>query len=335
MKAMRKVSIALFFLFILVGIAFLSMADAQSKPLIIKASHLQPPTHPWGIAMKRYAESVATATQGKVKIELYPSAQLTGGNEKTMVEQLMMGTQQMGLFPSSLPGDKFLVTELPFLFSNRQKIYEVLDGKVGQELLGMYEQPGLKAFSFWENGYHQFTNSKRPITKPDDMKGLKMRVPMTPCILESVKALGATPVPISLGELYMALQQGTADGQQNPLSTIYSNKYYEVQKYLTMIGYIWNPLVLGMNKSFYDSLPSDVQKVLAEKGREVATYERGLIQEEDKILEKKLAELGMKITVLNREQIALFREATKGVAQKMEPLIGKDLIKKFQDAAKN
>jgi tripartite ATP-independent transporter DctP family solute receptor len=199
----------------------------------------------------------------------------------------------------------------------------------------VYEQSGLKAFSFWENGYHQFTNSKRPITKPEDMKGLKMRVPMTPCILESVKALGATPVPISLGELYMALSQGTADGQQNPLSTIYSNKYYEVQKYLTMIGYIWTPLVLGLNKSFYDSLPSDVQKVLADKGREVATYERGLIQEEDKILEKKLAELGMNITTLSQEEIALFREATKGVAGKLEPLIGKDLIKKFQDAAKN
>jgi TRAP-type C4-dicarboxylate transport system substrate-binding protein len=124
------------------------------------------------------------------------------------------------------------------------------------------------------------------------------------------------------------------DGQENPLSTIYNNKFYEVQKYVTVINYIWSEMALVMNKSYYDKLPPDIQKVLYEKGREVAPYARNLLQEEDKSVAKKLEEAGMKVTVLNEEQIAPFREATKSVIDMMEPKIGKDIIEKVKAALK-
>jgi tripartite ATP-independent transporter DctP family solute receptor len=336
-ELMKRASLFLMILgsFLLVsGVISANHANAQGKPVIIKGSHTGPPNHPWHISLKKYGDLVETRTQGKVKIELFPNAQLTGGNERTMVEQLMMGTQQMALFPTALAGDKWTVFGLPFLFPNRQKIYAICDGKLGQELLDMQESLGLKAVVFWENGFRQITNNKRPITKPEDMKGLKIRVPTVPQLLEAVKALGANPVPISKGELYMALSQGTVDGQENPLSNIYENKYYEVQKYLTVANYSWSPMTLAFNKSFYDRLPKDVQKVLYDAGREVASYARGLIEEEDKVLGKKLEEVGMKVTILAEGQLALFREATKGVVTTMEPIIGKDILKKFQDAVK-
>ena len=330
-KTVWIVSVLFLFLF---GIAFLNQAGAQPKPLVIKASHMSPAIHPYGKAMLYYAEVVEKSTQGKVKLELYPNCQLSGGSERTMAEQLMMGTQEMGLIPTTLVSDVYMVFGLPFLFTNRQKAYAVCDGKIGQELLAMLEPRGLKGIAFWENGYRQITNSKRPITKPEDMRGMKIRIPHVINILETMKLLGVTPVPITFGELYMALQQGTVDGQENPLSTIYNNKFYEVQKYVTVINYIWSEMALVMNKSFYDRLPPDVQKVLYEKGREVAPYARNLLMEEDKFLAKKLDESGMKVTVLSEEQILPFREATKSVIDMMEPKIGKDTIEKVKAALK-
>jgi tripartite ATP-independent transporter DctP family solute receptor len=332
MKRKNIFAIGLSILLFVLGIRFPYNANAQVKPLIIKASHTDSPYHPGHKALTRYADLVETGTQGRVKIEIYPNSQLSGGNERTMVEQLMMGTQQMGLIPAALAGDKFVIFGLPFLFPDRERIYKTCDGKLGQELLGMHEPLGLKAIAFWENGYRQITNNKRPISKPEDMKGLKIRVPQVPHLLETMRALGVTPVPISFGELYMALQQGTADGQENPLSVIYNSKLFEVQKYITVINYSWSPYTLVLNKSLYDKLPADIEEVLYNTGREVASYERGLIQEEDKILQKKLEEAGMKVTILNEEQVALFREATKGVAAIMEPKIGTDLLRKFREA---
>jgi TRAP-type C4-dicarboxylate transport system substrate-binding protein len=137
-----------------------------------------------------------------------------------------------------------------------------------------------------------------------------------------------------MGELYISLQQGVADGQENPLSTIYNNKLYEVQKYVTIINYSWSPLTLAFNKGFYDRLPSDIQKVLYQTGRELASYARGLVQEEDTFLQKKLEEAGIKVITLTEQQVALFREATKGVTAAMEPKIGKEIIRKFEQAVK-
>jgi len=334
MKRGKTISMLMVLLVVLFGLSCLNEAVAQSKPLVIKASHMSPGFHPYGLGMQRYAQVVEKATQGKVKLELYPNCQLSGGSERTMAEQLMMGTQEIGLIPATLVSDVYMVFGLPFMFSDRKKAYAVCDGPVGQELLGMLERRGLKGLAFWENGYRQITNSKRPIVKPEDMKGMKIRIPHVINLLETMKALGVTPVPITFGELYMALQQGTADGQENPLSTIYDNKFYEVQKYVTVINYIWSEMALVVNKSFYDKLPADVQKVLYEKGREVAPYARGLLEEGDKVVAKKLEEAGMKVTVLTQEQIVPFREATKGVIDKMESKIGKDIIEKVQAAMK-
>jgi tripartite ATP-independent transporter DctP family solute receptor len=334
MRKAATVGVGIMALFIVIGITLPVDVVGQDKQMVIKISHQGPPDHPWQFSLKRYAEVVEKRTNGKVKIDIYPNAQLSGGNERTMVEQVMMGTQQMALHPSSLVSEKLVVFGLPFLWSSRQKIYDACDGPLGQEVLEMHDSLRLKALALWENGFRQITNNKRPIVTPDDMKGLKLRVPHTAQLLEAAKALGAIPIPITQGELYMALQQGTADGQENPVSTIYKFKYHEVQKYMTVINYSWSPMTLSMNKAFFEKLPADIRQVLAEAAKGVAPYARQLIQDDDKQYMKKLAEAGMQITVLTPVQIAPFREATKGVAAILEPRIGKELLAKFQSAGK-
>jgi tripartite ATP-independent transporter DctP family solute receptor len=334
MKKVAMIGLSMIVLLFAANLGCPGNVAGQAKDLVIKVSHPGPPDHPWQVALKRYGELVEKRMNGKVKLEFYPNSQLSGGNERTMVEQLMMGTQQMALYPTSLASEKLVVFGLPFLWSSRQKIYDACDGPLGQEVLKMHEPLRLKALAFWENGFRQITNNKRPIVTPDDMKGLKLRVPHTAQLLEAAKALGAIPVPITLGELYMALQQGTADGQENPVSSIYKSKYYEVQKYMTVINYSWSPMTLSMNKAFFDKQPAEIRQVLQEAAREVAPYGRQLIQDDDKQYTKKLEEAGMQVTVLTQAQIVPFREATKGVAAILEPRIGKELLEKFQSAAR-
>lgn len=311
-----------------------AISPASAAPKVIKISHPGPPDHPWQKALEKYAGLVAERTNGTYKMEIYPNAQLSGGNERTMAEQLMVGTQQMGLFPSSLGNQAMLAFNLPFLFADRETIDKICDGPLGVEMLALHDKFGLKALAFWENGYRQITNNVRPILTPADMKGLKIRAPHAVQIIEAVKALGATPVPVSLGELYMALSQGIVDGQENPISSIYKFKFYEVQKYMTVINYSWSPVTLAMNKDFFDRLPKDIQKIVADTARELAPYARQLVQDEDAVYLKKLKEQGMTVEILNKEQITAFREATKGVADIMKPKVGEEIIVKFQNAAK-
>jgi tripartite ATP-independent transporter DctP family solute receptor len=334
MKKAGMVGLSIIVLLFVANLSCPCNVVGQTKDLVIKISHPGAPDHPWQVALKRYGELVEKRTNGKVKIELFPNSQLSGGNERTMVEQLMMGTQQMALYPTSLASEKLVVFGLPFLWSSREKIYAACDGALGQEILKMHEPLRLKALALWENGFRQITNNKRPIVTPADMKGLKLRVPHAAQLLEAAKALGAIPIPITLGELYMALQQGTADGQENPVSSIYKSKYYEVQKYMTVINYSWSPMTLAMNKAFFDKQPADIRKVLEETAKELSPYARQLIQDDDKDYTKKLEEAGMQVTVLTPAQIMPFREATKGVAAILEPNIGKELLAKFQNAGK-
>jgi tripartite ATP-independent transporter DctP family solute receptor len=166
--------------------------------------------------------------------------------------------------------------ELPFVFRSAQHAYTVLDGAVGSGVLNELAPHGMKGLAYWENGWRAFTNNKRPVNKPEDLKGLKIRSTPNPYHIQAFKLLGMNPSPMPIAELYTALETGTFDAQEHPINVTWSSKFYEVQKHLTVSNHVYSPLIVAMNKGKFDSLPANYQTIVVEAAREAAKYQRGL-----------------------------------------------------------
>jgi C4-dicarboxylate-binding protein DctP len=300
----------------------------QSKAAEIAFGHgfmLETPHHK---ASLRFKELVEQRSGGRVKVNVFPAGQL--GSAKDMFEGLQMGSQQIALLPTArISGfnPKLQLFDLPFLFPNREIAYKVFDGPVGDELLKTLERNKVVGMAFYEDGFKHFTCSK-PISKPEDFKGTKFRTMESPIIMEQFRSLGANPTPIDFGELYNALQQKVVDGQENPLVTIFNMKFYEVQKYLILSSHAYLAHVLMYSKSWYDALPKDLQKILADTGRELAPWQRNGVVEGESGYLKKIKEFGTNVTEFSDSEKARMREATRPVYKVAEGIIGKDLIDK-------
>jgi len=189
---------------------------AQEKPLSLKLGHAVAPVHPYHLGAVKFSELVAQRTGGKVKIDVYPSTQL--GNERDMVEGLQLGTIDLVVTSTGPVGGfvpKMFVVDLPFLFRDRDHAYKVLDGPIGRDLLSALSAKSIRGLAFWENGFRQITNNLRPIEKPTDLKGVKIRTMENKVHLAAFRAFGASPTPMAWSEVYTALQQRTIDGQEN------------------------------------------------------------------------------------------------------------------------
>ncbi|MBM7553594.1 TRAP transporter substrate-binding protein [Thalassobacillus pellis] len=290
-----------------------------------------PEDHPWGKGAQKFKEIVEEKTNGEIKIELYGNGQL-GGSGREIQEGAKVGTIDIGISstPMAQLNPYLNIFSLPYIFENREHAWEVLDGPIGDEVGKKLEEHNLKHLAYWEDGFRQVTNSVRPITSPEDFDGLKIRVPESDVRLQTFKALGASPLPMSWSEVFTSLQQGTIDGQENPLSVIESASFYDVQKYLTITNHVYSPATLFMNKSKWDSLTEEQQKIIkeaAEAGRDV---NRELNEKQDNQLIKGLKEKGMEVTVI--EDITPFQEATKPVWDMVINELGsdaKELIEKI------
>lgn len=320
----------MFLIVIILGlIMFLQteIATAQSgKQGEIAFGHgfmLETPHHK---ASLKFKEMVEQRTNGKIKVNVFPAGQL--GSAKDMFEGLQMGSQQIALLPTArISGfnPKLQLFDLPFLFPNREIAYKMFDGSVGNELLKTLEKNKILGIAFYEDGFKHFTCTKA-ISKLEDFKGMKFRTMESPIIMEQFKSLGANPTPIDFGELYNALQQKVVDGQENPLVTIFNMKFYEVQKYLILSSHAYLGHVLMFSKSWYDALPKDFQKALADTGRELAPWQRkGVVEGEEGYL-KKIRDFGTTINELSDKEKARMKEATKPVYKVAEGMVGKDLI---------
>lgn len=299
------------------------------KTINLKVGHVLAPTHPYHLGLTKFSELVSEKTGGKVKVDVFPSSQL--GNEREMIEALQMGTLDMTLVSTApLAGfsNKFLVFDLPFIFQTREQAYKVVDGPIGTDIMQSLQQNGIVGLGYWENGFRNLTNSKRPVVKPEDAKGLKIRTMENKIHMASFKAVGADPTPMAFGELYTALQQKTVDGQENPLAIIYTSKFYEVQKYLSMTGHFYAASPLLVSKAVWDKLPADAQKALQEAAIEARDYERGLIQESDQKLLDEVKKLGMEVAEVDKAE---WIKAMEPVYQEYEPQIGKDLIEQIKN----
>ncbi len=302
--------------------------DQEISEQTIKLAHVVNEKDGFHIAAMKFEELVEGRTEGKINIEIYPNATL--GDERTLLEGMQMGTVDMGLITNG-PIVNFMedigVFELPFLFASPEEAYKVLDGKVGQMILSKLDSVNIKGLAYAERGFRNLTNSKRPVSSPADIDGLKIRVMENPVYIDTFKSLGANAVPMAWTEALTALQQGTIDGQENPVNVIYSFKLYETQNFLSMTRHTYAPAVFVMSLAKFNSLSPAAQKIFREAAQEAAEFERKANAENEEEQMSKLRENGMEII---QPDIKKFQEAVAPVYDKYGKKYG-DYIKMIRE----
>ncbi|MDR1967040.1 MAG: TRAP transporter substrate-binding protein [Synergistaceae bacterium] len=280
-------------------------------------------------AALKFKEGVESKTGGELTVSIFPNATL--GDERNLLESLKMGTVDMGIITGG-PVINFLpsfgVLDLPFIFSTPEHAYKVLDGPIGQGFIKEMEGQGWKALAYGERGFRNLTNSKRPVAKPEDMKDLKIRVMQNPIYIDSFTALGANAVPMAWTEALTALQQGTIDGQENPLNVIAAYKINESNKYLSITRHAYAPNVIIMSMRTWKKLTPEQQAIVQESAIVAAKHNRDLDNASEAEWLQSLKDAGMEVT---EPDIALFREAVSSVYEKYEAQFGKELIQSILD----
>ena len=310
-----------------------SASKSKDEPKVIRAGIGLNDQHPQYKGLLKFKEIVEEKTDGAITVETYHSGQL--GDDRTMTEALQLGSQEVTI-PSTAPLANFVpefsVYDFPFLFPNEEVADKVLDGKVGQKLLKKLDDQNLVGLAYWENGFRNVTNSKHPIKTVDDFKGLKLRTMENDLHLDAFRALGANPTPMAFTELFTAMQQGTVDGQENPYATIYLQKFYEAQKYVSNTNHVYSPFVFLMSKEFYDGLTEDQQKIVKDAAVEAGKYERKLNREANDKYLKDLQKEGMVYTEISDEEHAKMKKLVQPVIDQYSEKIGKDIVKEVYDA---
>lgn len=295
----------------LLGATTLTFAQSAVK---LTLGHGAAPGNPRHEASVKFADVVKAKTNGRIEVQVAPSAQL--GDDAAMVTALRTGAIDMtansqGAVANAVP--EYAAFGMPFMFSNSAQAFKVLDGALGKELADKSAEKGMIVLGYWDNGIRQMTNSKRPINKVEDMKGLKMRTPPDATLVDIMQALGAEAQQIKFAELYVALQQGVVDGQENPLVNIHSSKLYEVQKYLAMTNHQFQMTPFLMSKRTWDKLSEADRKVVQEAAAEATALQRKLSQEADDKLLADLKTKGVQVTVVDK---TAFAKATAKVDEK-------------------
>ena len=312
------------------GAVAASMADMS--PMTIKLAHVVNEKDGFHIAATKFKELVEEGTGGKVSIELYPNAQL--GDERTLLEGMQIGTVDMGIItngPVANFVEEIAVFELPFLFPSPEAAYAVLDGEIGKEILASLERVQLKGLAYAERGFRNLTNNVRPVNGPADMDGLKIRVMENPVYIDTFKALGANTVPMAWTEALTAMQQGTIDGQENPINVIYSFKLYEPQKHLSMTRHTYAPAIIVMSLNLWDRLPADAQDVISASAQKAAEYEREMNAKMSADQTQALRDNGMQI--VENPDIAAFQAKVAPVYEKYGAKFG-SYLKRIQEQLK-
>jgi tripartite ATP-independent transporter DctP family solute receptor len=296
-----------------------------------KIGHAMPETHPQAVAMNKFAELVGTYTKGNVKVQAYHSAVL--GSDEKQLQAVQAGTQELyigTLAPLSARVKEVQVWDLPFLFANEKEVYAVLDGASSKKIFQAIEPSGLVGLTWTGMGFRNLSNSKRSVTKADDITGLKVRVMTNPVALDTWKTLGANATPMAFAEVFPALEIKALDGQENPLLHMYANKMHEVQKHISLTNHVYTPVALVASKKFWDTLtPADkegIQKAAVEAGR----LQRKLLDDGNADVIAKFKAAGVTVDSVPPAELAKIQEKVKPVVAKFAPQIGEDFIKGFQ-----
>lgn len=315
---------------ILLGVAMAtaSLAAFAQQPIVIKFSHVVAADTPKGKAAEFFAKKADELTKGKVKVEVYANSTLY--KDKEEMEALQLGAVQM-LAPSlakfgPLGAKEFEVFDLPFIFDGYDQLHKVTTGDVGKQLLAKLEPKGIRGLAYWDNGFKSFS-ANTPIKVPADLKGKKLRIQSSKVLEEQIRALGALPQVMAFSEVYQALQTGVVDGTENPISNLYTQKMYEVQKYLTITEHGYLGYAVIVNKKFWDGLPGDIRKALEDAMEQSTRYANQIAKiENDNALDAVRKSGKTTIYVPTKEERLAFKKALVPVHQKVESRIGKDVI---------
>ncbi len=312
----------------LAGMLSVGGAALAQAPIVIKFSHVVAIDTPKGKASEFFAKRAAELTKGKVKVEVYANSTLY--KDKEEMEALQLGAVQM-LAPSlakfgPLGVKEFEVFDLPFIFDNTAELHKVTQGPVGKQLLAKLDAKGIKGLAFWDNGFKSFSANKA-LRTPDDFKGQKMRIQSSKVLESEMRSVGALPQVMAFSEVYQALQTGVVDGTENPHSNLYTQKMYEVQKFVTVSDHGYLGYAVITNKKFWDGLPADVRGPLEQAMKEATDYANKIAQEEnDSALEQVKKSGKSQVVVLTPAERLALKKAMLKTHKEMESRIGKEMI---------
>jgi tripartite ATP-independent transporter DctP family solute receptor len=283
---------------VLMVFAWIGTATAEYKATM-KLASTQNMDHPYMVGAQKFADLIKERTNGRITVKLYPSNQL-GKGEREMTEGIQQGaidllvtsTGPLGGFSPSIN-----ILDFPFLFRDFKHVDLVLDGPIGQKLLGDFEKANIKALAFWENGFRHLTNAKGPVKKVEDGKGLKIRTMENKVHLAAWKTAGLNPTPMAWGEVFTALQQKVIDGQENPIAVFYSSKLWDAgQKHFSLTAHVYSPSPFLMSKKTFDAMPKEDQQLFVKTGLEVAKFQRKLNRDAEEAKLQDMAKSGVIVT---------------------------------------
>jgi tripartite ATP-independent transporter DctP family solute receptor len=306
--------------------------EKSKDPIEIKFAHVGSEQHQYHIAATKFKELIESKSDGGITVKVFHGGQL--GGEGDAVEGIQAGTIDMtAVAADSAPANvvpELNVYGVPYLFQDRAHVYKVLEGEIGQELLDKATEKGLRGLGYWEIGFSNFTNSKREIHTPEDMKGLKLRVQPAPIWDEFMKRLDALPTPMGFTELYGAMEQGVVDGQENPIATIDSMKFYEVSPYIALTKHTYKAATVLVSDKIWNQLSDDQKKLLEETVRETYTYQRDYLEQKEQETLESLKATG-KVTITEPD-LAKFAEVTEGIESTVADKVPAELVERIKAA---
>ncbi|WP_319560933.1 DctP family TRAP transporter solute-binding subunit [Marispirochaeta sp.] len=305
--------------------------NGTEGPLTLTLGHGAAPSNPRHTVAIEMAAWIEEKSEGTLLLDVVPSETL--GNDRQMAEAVSMGTLDLSINsqgPVATYNEKMSAVGMPFLFEKPENAYSVLDGDIGKELAEPLIAQGIRVLSYWDNGFRHITNNVRPIQNPEDLKGLKIRTPEDEITLAIFKTLGANPAPLAFGELYLALQQGVFDGQENPVTNIYFSNLHEVQKFLSLSNHKYEMCPLIVSESVWKTLSDSHKSILSEAALRFAKMHR---QENNKLQNELLGEVKASGVAVNTADVPALRDATASVYDQFRPKFGSGFIDRLVKAA--
>jgi len=313
---------------VLAALAVAACGTVAAQERTIKLGLQNPKGHPAVLGAERFSEIVAAKSGGKLKVAIFPGGTL--GSDAQTVSAVQGGTVEMTVLNSGILASQvkeFAIYDFPYLFATPQEADAVVDGPFGKALHAKLADRGIVGLAYWELGFRNLTNSRRPIHKMEDIAGLKLRVIPNPINLDWVKALDANPTPLAFTELFAALDTKAVDGQENPLSVILANRFAEVQKHLALTNHQYNPQSMVVSKKFWDGLPAAEKQVLQDAAIEAGKYQRQVSRDLAASELEQLKKAGMQVTELPPAEQAKLRAKMKPVIDKYASTVGENTVR--------
>lgn len=310
------------------ALALSGPALAQTKTTLrLGWTSTDSPQDPYGLGAKLFKDKIEAALPGRIQVNLFPNRQI--GDEKEILEGVRFGTVDMGIITNAVVANVetgFQVNDLPFLYADEAQAHRVLDGPVGAELKDRLAKKGALPLGFMEGGFRSMINNVRPVSKPEDVKGVKYRVMQNPVFIDMFSNLGGNAIPMAWSEVFTAVQQGAIDGLEIPVAVIDATKFYEVTKFLSLTNHTYSMIVLMISQRTMAKLPKDMQDAIVKAGAEATVEQRKIVSAQAQKIIGDLGTKGMKVNKIGDP--AAFRNSVKPVYEKFRTSIGSDLLNK-------